>query len=783
MRYVHHMLIGGLIVLGLVTACSPSNINSSSSGTVVTGGGGGGSTPTPGSITLSFTNVVTGATVTSIPSPPGSVKVNATVRDTSNNLMSGVTVTFVVSATPVTPPGAFTSTGTLTESASTTVAGVATVQFDALNVDTTATFSASVLGAGGVSIISTAQLAIGTPPPPNPTNLTLAISPLTVNIQGTATVTATATSAGNPAFNTPIQFDIISGSTTTGDSFSPSALVTSVTLTTGASGVATATFYAGTASGTDTIKATATAATPTPLVANQSISITSSPNSVNLTITPNTINTSGSANISAQVLNILGSPVPDGTQVTFSCIAGNCGIGTFSSQATTLSGTASVTFTASATVTGSAQIEAVAGTAPPGTANISVNPLSAGSIVFVSATPQLIGIQGSGVQSTSLVTFLVNDQAGNPLSGQTVNFTLYGPTGTSLLNATGSSGSDGKISTTLAAGTVPGPARVVAWMTVGGATISTSSGNISIGGGVPSASHFDLATSRFNLDGLSCDGVTATITAFLADRYGNWNVLQGTSVSFATEAGAINAASTTGSDGTAVTTLRTQAPTPEFISDGNPKNGWVSVVAMTTGEEAFTDVNANGVYDSGEPFIDIGKPFIDANHNGVYDIGEQFFDWPAGIISNVTNSYQTGNGVWDAQIPIWKEITLVFTGPPDPTNSVISSTTGTTISIAKGASATFTVTVADVNNNTLIAGTTVSIASSNSNGALTISGDPTTLPDGLSYGPSVYTVVMTNNNPATSGPVTTILSATINWPGSCGTIVRKITFPGTITLQ
>jgi hypothetical protein len=67
----------------------------------------------------------------------------------------------------------------------------------------------------------------------------------------------------------------------------------------------------------------------------------------------------------------------------------------------------------------------------------------------------------------------------------------------------------------------------------------------------------------------------------------------------------------------------------------NPRDGWVSVLVTTTGEEYFYDSNANGMYDAAEfpSVIDLGEPFIDTNDNGARDDGttdpaELYFDWP-----------------------------------------------------------------------------------------------------------------------------------------------------------
>lgn len=800
------ILVGLLILLGLIIGCSPSQIDISGAGAPITVGPGA---TTGGSIIVTLTDVTSGATVTSIPSS-GSVNVNATVTDSSKNLISGATVSFAV--------GNATAGSLATPTATTNASGVATVQFNANAVNMIVTITASVT-TGGSTANNSATLTIGTPPPPVPAHLTIAVTPMSVNIQGTATVTATVTdSGGNAAYNTPITLDIVTAGTVTG-SFSPTSTVSSLPLTTDTSGQASATFYAGGASGTVTIRATVAG---TLIVKTTSISITSSPSSVSVTISPNTINTSATANISASVVNMLGQAVPDGTQVSFSCFAGACApaIGTFAAVATTVSGTASVTFTASAATTGSAIISACAGTSVCNTAQITVNAAATGSIEFVSAVPQVIGIQGSGPNDNGAVTFLVKDSNGTPKPNVLVDFLLFGPTGAYIGNTSGSTtdsgstGADGKVAIILHAGLVAGPARIEA--TVNGTTITTSSGNISIGGGVPSATHFDLATSQFNLEGFAYNNIQATITAYLADRFGNYNVLKGTSVSFYTEAGAIDTAAKTDAAGLAPVVFRTQDPRPndvdpiatelyytqvDVVSGAthtyNPRDGRVTILATTTGEESFVDNNANGFYDAGDTFTDIGEPFIDSNDNGVRDVGEQFFDWPSYVPGGTPGTYQGGNGGWDGNIPIWKSINLVFTGPPSTgitatspaypqgkltsriecTDSTISPLLYGDVTIPNGESRTFWVYVSDFNMNTLINGTTIDVKQlTGAKGALTTP-TPITLADVLSEGPTAFPVKLRNDITGTTDQSGDFY-VEVTWKG----IKYDIYYPGSITL-
>jgi hypothetical protein len=93
-----------------------------------------------------------------------------------------------------------------------------------------------------------------------------------------------------------------------------------------------------------------------------------------------------------------------------------------------------------------------------------------------------------------------------------------------------------------------------------------------------------------------------------------------------------------------------------FIGQRNPRDGLVSIIAATTGEEEFTDQNANGLYDFGEPYIDLGEPFVDVNDNGVHEPDEQFLD------ANNNFSYDGPNGVWDSDTLIWTEARMLWTG-------------------------------------------------------------------------------------------------------------------------
>lgn len=707
-----------------------------------------------------------------------STTVSATVKDASLQLIGGQAVTFSAS---VTAAGNFTPAATATTGACPGVTcGIATVTFTAAAAGNNSIIDISAT-AGSVS--NSATLTIGNPPAPTPASISLSVNPMTINISSQSAISVTLlTATGSPAYSNPVTLTISSGATLA--SFSSSTLVSTWTVTTNTSGVATATVYSGTSSGSVTIQATAGSLTP----ASASLSITSNPNSMTLTaVNPNLIS-SQTTNISANVLNLANNPVSDGTVVSFAITAGSTNAGTLSAaQATTVNGVASVTFTASSTNTGSLIITASAGSSPvvQATTLIIVNAAQAGSIQFVSADPAVINISGGGV-TASLVKFKVLDSNGNPLANQSVDFQLNGPEGAFLSANNASTSPQGEVSTFLNAGYVAGPVNIIATTNVTGppaATLMASSGAISIGGGIPSYKWFSLSVEKFNIDGLYCDNVNTTIFVNMADRFGNFNILAGTSVSFATPYGAIDTSNVTNAQGQAESVYRSQIP--------KPSDGQVRILVHATGEENFTDLDGDGVYSSSTDTFssadDLPEPFIDANHDAAYDTGEIYFNWPAGI-TTATSGYNIKNNVWDTSIPIWRTVDIWLTGPPDitlgnthiecidPSSGLVSTAT---ITIPRGTSTECYVYGADENNNALIGGTTVSLESTSSDAAIDWISGFETYADHAVSGPEITGYTVTNNT--TTGAITT-LKATINWPGTCGALAVTFSYPGTVIL-
>lgn len=505
---------------------------------------------------------------------------------------------------------------------------------------------------------------------------------------------------------------------------------------------------------------------------------------ITMSSNPASITTGGTAVVSARVVDSDGQPMPDGTSVSFS--VNNTALGSIVPQATVSGGdgVALATFSAGSDTVGTATITATSGSVSS-TTTVNVTGAAAGSIEFISAEPQIIVIKNNGGQETSLIQFLVKDSGGNPVLGsQTVRFTLSGPNGGEYLGSTpGATTVDvgtvsGVASTTLHSGTIPGTATVVA--SVVGSTLSSSSGVIAIGGGTPSAKHFSLSTETLNLEGLAYDGMTTDITARLADRYGNYNVLQGTAVSFYAECGAINRAINLSAEGEGSVTFRTQEPRPHNVvrdafdnavatlyasrlgvtinDDNNPRNGLCTIVAVVDGEEEFVDANANGEYDLGETFVDTYDDIhLDKDDDsmelepGQIAAGNPYDPTFEHLIvdRDEDGTFDGMNGSWDANKRIAKQIKLLMTGVPGMTIADENGTQISSISVPDGGSAVVYFSLHDLYYNPPIAGTEFDV--SVDVGAISGTTEYTYLDTSVPGAP-IFSVRITDDDPGDADP-------------------------------
>lgn len=272
--------------------------------------------------------------------------------------------------------------------------------------------------------------------------------------------------------------------------------------------------------------------------------------------------------------------------------------------------------------------------------------------------------------------------------------------------------SAGLASAYLVSGTMASPYQVTATATAGGVTRTFTFPTLFSIGAKASGLDFAVDCSPRNVPALaetncSTSYVDATFTcvARLKDRFGNL-LGRDIPVMFRSEASGYGHVQTTpefdptksaavqATLGSAVELFQTHldglpsdvAPF-ELASDGqlepraqhaidgcgtrihNPRDGVVTVIALADGEESFTDVNGNGVYDppgspnlppqyraSGEPYVSLGDPYVDANDNGMWDPGEWYFD------ADGDGAYTPPGGRWKATTKIWTQTKVVYTG-------------------------------------------------------------------------------------------------------------------------
>ncbi|HEW98948.1 MAG: hypothetical protein DRR16_09585 [Candidatus Parabeggiatoa sp. nov. 3] len=468
----------------------------------------------------------------------------------------------------------------------------------------------------------------------------------------------------------------------------------------------------------------------------------SEPSRLTLSTSIDSLSLNSETTITAEVKDIQGNPVKEGTQVEFTT-----DVGTITQSAVTENGKAEAIFSAS-TQAGIATITATSGLASH-TLTLTVQPGSAGTIEVSNIEPKVIGILGSGVTQTTTIDFLIKDSLGNPVvDGTPVQFSLGQTTlhGGESLSTEGNSGTEatgstnnGLVSVTLKSGAVAGTIDVIGSVQTDNTMISTAA-RVTIVGGLPDAEHLALAVQFHNIAGGVTLGLLNNITAYVGDRFGNI-VPDGTSVSFITEGGTIGqsigggAFTTTTELGRATAILQSANPntpllggvasyqkvgydcsenfalvtspdTPSLLCS-NP--GLVTIVAFTTGSESFVDKNGNGVYDADESFTDSREPFIDGNDNNLFEEGELYID------VNSSGAFDKGNGKFDGpggqseNTTIWYSTRVLFSDYTAPIQ-----VKPTSFSIPNGGSETFTIEkISDIYGNGLVKDTKFNVTSNN----------------------------------------------------------------------
>jgi len=386
---------------------------------------------------------------------------------------------------------------------------------------------------------------------------------------------------------------------------------------------------------------------------------------------------------------------------------------------TAADGTATVTFTASA-APGVASITASLTAVPLVAQSATVTMPALGSVQVGSVQFPVMGVRGSGYREIDPIVISVLDDQGKPypdglavrfehnqLGGSLLSAPLSPDTATCLASAgcigfegataspVGSQDTAGLAQVNLHSGTVAGTLSVLVTAAAGGITRTFTVPNVAVIGAKANGANLSVVCSPRNVPAFaetncSTSQVDASFTceALLKDRFNNVLGTQ-TQVTFKSEAAAVGQVAVTPAydparDPTQQPNLgiarqifntlgaglpfdvppAAGEPSVTHGLDGcgirthNPRDGVVTIIAIADGEEAFFDANGNGIYDAGEPFIDLGEPYVDEDDNGRYDAGEWFLD------VNQNGVYDGPNGRWDANGKIWTETVVVYTGTP-----------------------------------------------------------------------------------------------------------------------
>jgi hypothetical protein len=465
--------------------------------------------------------------------------------------------------------------------------------------------------------------------------------------------------------------------------------------------------------------------------------------------------------------------------VTFSssCISGGLATVTPTATVTTVAGRATATFVAQGcdTGAGSEVVTAratVATTSITAQGSIAVAGADIGSVEFVSADPEFIGLKGTGGQGIpeqATVRFRVVDESKGPVAGKTVAFALNTSVGgITFIPATAISDANGIVQTVVQSGTVATTVRVTA--TEQETNISTQSSGLTISTGIPHQNAFSISLETCNTDTFGNDNVVVPVSVRLSDRFQN-PVPDGTAVSFTAEGGQIESACAT-TDGGCIVNWTSSDPRPGALIDdlAGQTGGRVTIVATAIGEESFLDQDGDFVYDAGEAFGDLEERFRDDNENQSFDIGVDgfFMDF------NLSGTHDAADGGFngllcssgcsaDPTLGISAEAILVM-----GTEELDMVPSADPLVIAPGDTETITIAVRDLNGN-FPAAETVIEATETTNGSL-VGKKTWTVPDSCGHAPGPYYATFDIEADDESGTGTLFIEGTT--PGGLVTVLR-----------
>jgi len=450
-----------------------------------------------------------------------------------------------------------------------------------------------------------------------------------------------------------------------------------------------------------------------------------------LTIGLSPLSAGGSTSVTANVVDCANNPYTPPVLVSFSSTCTGLGTAQIDSPIITNNGTAITTYVAKGcqgndTVIATAVIDSptpdvndlnliAAGT-------VNVLPAAAGSIEFVSATPELISLKGTGgvgLTENSTVVFKVSDVSGGPVSNQAVTFSLSTTVGgLSLSTSTGTTNANGRVQTVVQAGTIPTAVRVTATVTGSSPVIASQSDQLVVSTGLPDANSFSLTLENHSPEVweeyIGCDPEIKESDLFayvyLADQFNN-PVPDGTAVTFTAEGGQIEDACNAQNG---VCRVRWCSTYPR------PADGRVTIMATALGVESFTDSNGNGVFDDGESFTDLPEAYRDDNENSTFDVGtDVFVDFNVNGMHDAADSEYNGvlcnplNTTTPCSVNKTLNVSASTILIMASSNPILTPNPLGAIDVSGGGSQVITFSIADARNQRPPSGTTIGFSVSN----------------------------------------------------------------------
>ncbi len=375
------------------------------------------------------------------------------------------------------------------------------------------------------------------------------------------------------------------------------------------------------------------------------------------------LSTGGTATITASLAYLDGDtyvPYTVSADIAFSAL---CESAVVDETVTSQNGQASTNYRGDGCTSGGDTVTAtavIAGVTLSASVDFSLAKPEVGSITFLSAEPSQIALAGTSnpvLPTTSVVSFVVKDEAGDPVSNESVNFSLSTSIGgISISPSTAETNSEGQVQVIVTAGSVSTSVRVRA--TVNDTQIATVSSNLVISTGLPDQNSFSLSIDNFSPEAWNYDGVPVNVTIRAADHFNN-PVPDGTSIYFTTEGGSIDPSCST-VNGECSVEWRSQNP--------RPADGRVTILATALGEEAFTDANGSGRYEFSSDIFkdDMAEAFVDVNENGSRDADEEFMDYNEDFLFTEANGMYNGTlcveGCSNELIHVRESIILAMSG-------------------------------------------------------------------------------------------------------------------------